>query len=109
MSIKRFEETIFYKYWTDRINTEQSFIESYDSKASIGDIINIKKRKKNIEQMLEIIKMRHDRWVPGENIDLNVGNRYTINYTTTNNIVAKKKERDYCSDKYIYYFHFIYF
>ena len=85
MSIKRFEETIFYKYWTDRINTEQSFIESYDSKASIGDIINIKKRKKNIEQMLEIIKMRHDRWVPGENIDLNVGNRYTINYTTTNN------------------------
>jgi len=82
MAIKRFEETIFYKYWMDRINIEQSFIETYDNgNAHIGDIINLKKRKNNIEQMLDIIKMRHDKRGPGEYIDLNVGDRYTINYT----------------------------
>jgi hypothetical protein len=82
MAIKRFEETIFYKYWMDRINIEQSFIETYDNgNAHIGDIINLKKRKNNIEQMLDIINMRHDKRGPGEYIDLNVGDRYTINYT----------------------------
>jgi len=83
MAIKRFEETIFYKYWMDRINIEQYFIETYDNgNAHIGDIINLKHRKNNIEQMLDIIKMRHDKRGPGEYIDLNVGDRYTINYTS---------------------------
>ena len=84
MAINRFEETKFYKYWIERINIEKHFIENYnDGKGNIGDIVNIKKRKQNIEQMLDIIKLRHDNRKPGENIDLNVGNRYSIEYINT--------------------------
>jgi len=84
MAFNRFEDTKFYKFWKDRINIEQNFIENYyDGNSNIGDIINIRKRKNNIEQMLDIIKMRYDKRKPGENIDLNVGDRYSIEYTTT--------------------------
>jgi hypothetical protein len=84
LTFNRFEDTKFYKYWKERINIEQHFIENYnDGKGNIGDIVNIKKRKQNIEQMLDIIKLRHDNQKPGENIDLNVGDRYTIEYIHT--------------------------
>lgn len=87
MTLNRFEETKFYKYWKERINTEQYFIETYNNgNAKIGDIINIKKRKNNIEQMLDIIKIRNDKLSPGEYIDLNVGDRYTIEYINNNEI-----------------------
>ena len=61
---------------------EQYFIENYnDGKGNIGDIINIKKRKQNIEQMLDIIRLRHEKRQAGENVDLNVGDRYSIEFS----------------------------
>ena len=82
LAINRFEDTKFYKFWKDRINIEQYFIENYnDGKGNIGDIINIKKRKQNIEQMLDIIRLRHEKRQAGENVDLNVGDRYSIEFS----------------------------
>jgi len=89
MILNRFEDTKFYKFWMDRIKLEQNLIDNYSTienintdtnnkKLLLGDIINIKKRINNIEQMLNIIKLRHEKLPPGEYINLNVGDRYTI-------------------------------
>ena len=60
---------------TDTTNTDT---DTNNKKILLGDIINIKKRIDNIKQMLNIIKLRHEKLPPGEYINLNVGNRYTI-------------------------------
>ena len=90
MILNRFEDTKFYKFWMDRIKLEQNLIDNYSTienintdtnnnkKLLLGDIINIKKRINNIEQMLNIIKLRHKKIPPGEYIDLNIGDRYIV-------------------------------
>ena len=68
---KRFEETKFYKFWTDRIKNEITYINKSKT-ATIGDIKTIKIRKTKIELMLNIIRARTDNLKPGDPIDLDV-------------------------------------
>jgi hypothetical protein len=68
---KRFEETKFYKFWTDRIKNEITYINKSKT-ATIGDIKTIKIRKTKIELMLNIIKARADNLKAGDPIDLDV-------------------------------------
>jgi len=68
---KRFEDTKFYKFWTDRIKNEKIYINKSKT-ATIGDIKNLKIRKTKIELMLNIIKARSDNLQPSELIDLDV-------------------------------------
>jgi hypothetical protein len=68
---KRFEETKFYKFWTDRIKNETIYINKCKT-STIGDIRNIKKRNTQIELMLNIIQARADNLKAGELIDLDV-------------------------------------
>jgi len=68
---KRYEDTKFYKFWTDRIKNEITYINKSKT-ATIGDIKTIKCRTKKIELMLNIIKARADCLNGGELIDLDV-------------------------------------
>jgi hypothetical protein len=49
-----------------------------NGKIQLGDIINTNKKINLIEQMLDIIKNRYEKTVPGEYINLNVGERFSI-------------------------------
>ena len=68
---KHFEDTKFYKFWTDRIKNEITYINKCKT-ATIGDIKNIKIRQTKIELMLNIIKARSDLLKGGDLIDLDV-------------------------------------
>jgi hypothetical protein len=68
---KRYEETKFYKFWTDRIKNEITYINKCKT-ATIGDIKTIKTRRTKIELMLNIIKARADNLKAGDLIDLDV-------------------------------------
>ena len=70
-TFKRFEDTKFYKFWTDRIKNETTYINKCKT-ATIGDIRNIKQRTKKIELMLNIIQARADILKPGDSINLDV-------------------------------------
>jgi len=68
---KRYEETKFYKFWTDRIKNEITYINKCKT-ATIGDIKTIKTRRTKIELMLNIIKVRADNLKAGDLIDIDV-------------------------------------
>ena len=68
---KRYEETKFYKFWTDRIKNEITYINKCKT-ATIGDIKTIKTRRTKIELMLNIIKARADNLKAGDLIDIDV-------------------------------------
>jgi hypothetical protein len=94
--INRFDDSKFCKFWKDRIKSENEFIESCDN-PKIGDILNIKKREKITKQMLNIIKTRHEKQKPGENINLDVDEQYTIENiinNQNNQIVHNDEEQD---------------
>lgn len=81
MRLNRYEDTKFYKYWKDRIILESNIINENNyknGKIQLGDIINTNKKINLIEQMLDIIKNRYEKTVPGEYINLNVGERFSI-------------------------------
>ena len=79
LRISRFEESIFYNFWKDRIKTIKQYImENKDSK--IGDIINIKQEETKIIKMLELIKKRVElRSCSNEYIDLNINDEFRLN------------------------------
>jgi hypothetical protein len=79
LRISRFEESIFYKFWIDRINTIKNYI--MDTKTSkIGDIINIKQEETKIITMLELVKKRVELRRHGyEYIDLNINDEFRLN------------------------------
>ena len=68
---RRFEDTKFFKFWSDRIKTENTYINN-SRNATIGDIKNLKLRKTKIELMLNVIKARTDNLKPGDQINLDV-------------------------------------
>jgi hypothetical protein len=68
---KHFEDTKFYKFWTDRIKNEITYINKCKT-ATIGDIKNIKIRQSKIELMLNMIKTRSELLRGGDLIDLDV-------------------------------------
>jgi hypothetical protein len=81
LRISRFEESIFYNFWLDRINTIKNYImENKTSK--IGDIINIKQEETKIITMLELVKKRVDLRRSGNDyIDLNINDEFRLNDT----------------------------
>ena len=70
-NFRRFEDTKFFKFWSDRIKTENTYINN-SRNATIGDIKNLKLRKTKIELMLNVIKARTDNLKPGDQINLDV-------------------------------------
>ena len=54
LRISRFEESIFYNFWIDRLNTIKNYV--IENKSKIGDIININNEETKIMQMLDLIK-----------------------------------------------------
>ena len=81
MRLNRYEDTKFYKYWKDRIILERNIINENNYKngrIQLGDIINTNKKINAIEQMLEIMRNRYENTTPGEYINLNVGERFSI-------------------------------
>ena len=79
LRISRFEESIFYNFWIDRINTIKHYImDNKDSK--IGDIINIKQEETKIIKMLELVKKRLElRRCGNDYIDLNINDEFRLN------------------------------
>jgi hypothetical protein len=81
---RRYEETKFYKFWTDRIKNEMAYINKCKT-ATIGDIKTIKSRTTKIELMLNIIKARADNLKAGDLINLDVeGFTYETEYDDDN-------------------------
>ena len=56
LRVSRFEESIFYKFWIDRLNTIKNYVIEKISK--IGDIININNEETKIIQMLDLVERR---------------------------------------------------
>ena len=57
LRISRFEESIFYNFWIDRIKNIKTYVMK-NKKATIGDIANLTKEEKKIMCMLELINKR---------------------------------------------------
>ena len=57
LRISRFEESIFYNFWIDRIKNIKTYVMKH-KKATIGDIANLTKEENKIMSMLELIKTR---------------------------------------------------
>ena len=79
--VKQYQDTQFYSYWKNRIVQEKDYIENKEEK-TIGDIVNIYKRKENIKMKLDVVGDRHKFLQFGEIIDLEVKNDY---YTSKSN------------------------
>jgi hypothetical protein len=69
--VKRFEDTMLYKFWKDRIKKETIYINKCKT-ATIGDIKNLKSRITKIDLMLNIIQARADCLNPGDLINIDV-------------------------------------
>ena len=59
LRISRFEESIFYNFWIDRIQNIKKYIMN-NKKATIGDIANLSKEETKILCILDIVKQRVD-------------------------------------------------
>ena len=70
LRISRFEESIFYKFWIDRINTIKNYV--IENKSKIGDIININNEETKIMQMLKLIERKVELYRSCAYIDLNI-------------------------------------
>jgi hypothetical protein len=78
LRITRFEESIFYNFWRDRIKNIKDYIMTH-KKSTIGDIINLTKEENKINGMLDIIKQRVDNYRGNEDIDLNINEEFNLN------------------------------
>jgi hypothetical protein len=78
LRISRFEESIFYNFWIDRLNIIKNYV--IKNKSKIGDIINIKQEENKIVKMLELVKKRLDlRRCGTDYIDLNLNDEFRLN------------------------------
>ena len=78
LRITRFEESIFYNFWKERIKNIKNYIMTH-KKSTIGDIINLTKEENKINGMLDIIKQRVDNYRGNEDIDLNINEEFNLN------------------------------
>ena len=78
LRISRFEESMFYNFWKDRIKIIKNYIMTH-KKSTIGDIINLTKEESKINAMLDIIKTRVDNIRGYEYIDLNINDEFKLN------------------------------
>ena len=94
----RFEESIFYKFCIDRLNTIKKYV--IENKSKIGDIININNEETKIMQMLELIKTRVELYRCDAYIDLNISDefrlddKFTIEKIEQERGDRKEKERE---------------
>ena len=78
LRISRFEESMFYNFWKDRIKIIKNYIMTH-KKSTIGDIINLTKEESKINAMLDIIKIRVENIRGYEYIDLNINDEFKLN------------------------------
>ena len=79
LRITRFEESIFYNFWKERIKNIKNYIMK-NKKSTIGDIINLTKEENKINGMLDIIKQRVDNYRGNEDIDLNINEEFNLDF-----------------------------
>ena len=84
LRITRFEESIFYNFWIDRIKNIKKYVMN-NKKSTIGDIINLSKEENKIMSMLELINKRIDNSRGEYYIDLNVNNEFRLDDIVINN------------------------
>ena len=88
LRISRFEESIFYNFWIDRIKNIKKYIMN-NKKSTIGDIVNLSKEESKINTMLEIIKRRVDNNKGDEFLDLNLNHEFRLD-----DIITPELEND---------------
>ena len=84
--ISRFEESIFYNFWIDRIKNIKKYVMK-SKKATIGDIVNLSKEETKILSMLDIIKTRVDNNRGDDYLDLNLNNEFRLDDVVDDNII----------------------
>jgi len=77
LKTSRFEQSIFYNFWIDRIKNIKKYILN-NKKSTIGDIINLSKEENKISSMLEIIKRRVDNNKGDDFLDLNLNDEFRL-------------------------------
>jgi hypothetical protein len=77
LRISRFEESIFYNFWIDRIKSIKKYIMN-NKKSTIGDIANMSKEENKINTMLEIIKRRVENNRGDDYLDLNINDEFRL-------------------------------
>ena len=77
LRITRFEESIFYNFWIDRIKNIKKYVMN-NKKATIGDIVNLSKEENKIMIMLEIINKRVDNNRGDNYLDLNINDEFRL-------------------------------
>ena len=77
LRISRFEESIFYNFWIDRIKNIKKYVMN-NKKATIGDIANLKKEENKIMCMLELIKTRVENNRGDDYLNLDVDDEFRL-------------------------------
>lgn len=88
LRISRFEESLFYNFWIERLNNIKKYVMN-NKKSTIGDIANLKKEEEKILTMLDIIKRRVENATGEDYIDLNINNEFRLD-----DIVSREQDRD---------------
>jgi len=100
LRVSRFEESIFYKFWIDRLNTIKNYVIEKISK--IGDIININNEETKIIQMLDLVERRVELYRSSSYIDLNINDEFMLYDKSTIEKIKRieaKKEREEREEK----------
>ena len=79
--ISRFEESIFYNFWMDRIKNIKKYVMN-NKKSTIGDIVNLTKEETKIMSMLELIGKRVDNNRGDDYLDLNLNDEFRLDDIT---------------------------
>ena len=77
LRISRFEESMFYNFWIERLNNIKKYVMN-NKTSKIGDIINLKHEENKIMSMLEIINKRVDNNRGDDYLDLNINNEFRL-------------------------------
>ena len=77
LRISRFEESIFYNFWIDRIKNIKTYVMK-NKKATIGDIANLSKEENKIMTMLELINKRVENNRGDDYLDLNINDEFRL-------------------------------
>jgi hypothetical protein len=77
LRISRFEESIFYNFWIDRIKNIKTYVMKH-KKATIGDIANLKKEENKIMSMLELINKRVENNRGDDYLHLDVDDEFRL-------------------------------
>jgi len=95
LRVSRFEESLFYKFWIDRLTTIKNYV--IENKSKIGDIININNEETKIIQMLDLVERRVELYRSSSYIDLNINDEFMLYDKSTIEKIKRieaKKERE---------------